>query len=1093
MGEVSLAAVKVEELLKEVRIDYTKTKTVEGAVASVRDILLALDTVEVSSSVAARFVKDLGVPDDKCGFKFQKPDSVKVIGSFVTQTVTKPLQNVDLAVRIPKACFHEKDFLNYRYHAKRLLYLAAIERELSKRGSYEKIEWTSLNEDATKPILIVYPAVDDSRVATNFLLRLIPTISTEHFDGTKFGVERNNVRDAKSRDGLALPTPHYSSSIVEDMLIQEHSVWLQSHLSKSPTLRDAISLAKVWLRQRSVDGYRDGLNGFLMSALIVHLSTPAGKLRISEHMSALQMFRVTLDAIGTMDILGRGLVMQRSEGNSVSTDLKQMKSSFEVVMVDPSGRLNLTHRLTKSALAELKDDALRTLEAMKGVKDGGFDAVFMTRVGFAAKFDYHIRFEVPSGTSKPPLCLDMECWRVFERKVEAILRKALSERALLVRVLQRTLPSGWNPSVGLGCVEKVPLLAGILLSNHDVALRMADVGPGADDKDEAKKFRSFWGERSELRRFKDGKICETAVWECEPTERHLIIERIVHHVCGRHLALSPSDVKVVAGQLDFAVTVRGKDQSAVMPKILEVLETLSKRLRSMENLPLHVVSVQPLSAEFRHSAVYYPQPHPLASEVVVSNLLPKVLGCCLDPLEIVIQLEGSGRWPDDPVAIQKTKLAFCLNIADSMQLKWGVYCVASEDAVDILMDGFAFRLSILYEKDRTLINKERLASSLATGSGLPVKIGSAVLNSQPISLKGDRLLRSMHASILLGLHGLYPAFSPTVRLAKRWLASHLFSGVLADEAVELLVAHLFVNPSPYVPPSSRVTGLLRFLRLLESHDWLLAPLIVDVNASITPNDENIIMSQFDKLNRHSSSVCEGPAMYIATAYDLSSETWTRDSPNVKGLKRLVAYAKSSSALLSSMIMCHESSAKWQTLFRTPLDCYDAIAFLHERSLPHPSRLLFPAHVDMPYVVSKKVPDDILALIPPPVMKAGPIAARNHLLIGFDPVEEFVKELKGRLGDSCSIYYDHLASDVVGLSWTAGSNAKRKREQKVENAVDVDDIVRHINEAGDGLVKSIHLSDRVRKVGLPDVSKQVEKMKGVEKFSTKRKKGSKKGR
>lgn len=38
------------------------------------------------------------------------------------------------------------------------------------------------------------------------------------------------------------------------------------------------------------------------------------------------------------------------------------------------------------------------------------------------------------------------------------------------------------------------------------------------------------------------------------------------------------------------------DQSAVIPKILEVFENLSKRLRSLENLPLHIVSVQPLSA-----------------------------------------------------------------------------------------------------------------------------------------------------------------------------------------------------------------------------------------------------------------------------------------------------------------------------------------------------------------------------------------------------------------------------------------------------------------------------------------------------------------
>lgn len=55
MGEVSLAAVKVEELLKEVRIDYTKTKTVEGAVASVRDILQTLGTVEVCLPITFKY------------------------------------------------------------------------------------------------------------------------------------------------------------------------------------------------------------------------------------------------------------------------------------------------------------------------------------------------------------------------------------------------------------------------------------------------------------------------------------------------------------------------------------------------------------------------------------------------------------------------------------------------------------------------------------------------------------------------------------------------------------------------------------------------------------------------------------------------------------------------------------------------------------------------------------------------------------------------------------------------------------------------------------------------------------------------------
>jgi hypothetical protein len=47
------------------------------------------------------------------------------------------------------------------------------------------------------------------------------------------------------------------------------------------------------------------------------------------------------------------------------------------------------------------------------------------------------------------------------------------------------------------------------------------------------------------------------------------------------------------------------------------------------------------------------------------------------------------------------------------------------------------------------------------------------------------------------------------RLAKRWAASHLFSACLVEEAIELLVAYLFLNPLPFDAPCSRITGFLR--------------------------------------------------------------------------------------------------------------------------------------------------------------------------------------------------------------------------------------------------------------------------------------------
>ena len=43
------------------------------------------------------------------------------------------------------------------------------------------------------------------------------------------------------------------------------------------------------------------------------------------------------------------------------------------------------------------------------------------------------------------------------------------------------------------------------------------------------------GQRSELRRFQDGKISEAVVWDCAPAERHLIPDRLVSWALTAHL------------------------------------------------------------------------------------------------------------------------------------------------------------------------------------------------------------------------------------------------------------------------------------------------------------------------------------------------------------------------------------------------------------------------------------------------------------------------------------------------------------------------------------------------------------------------------
>lgn len=55
-------------------------------------------------------------------------------------------------------------------------------------------------------------------------------------------------------------------------------------------------------------------------------------------------------------------------------------------------------------------------------------------------------------------------------------------------------------------------------------------------------------------------------------------------------------------------------------------------------------------------------------------------------------------------------------------------------------------------------------------------------------------------STLRGLEMQHPSFSLTARLAKRWISSQLLAQDISDECVELLVAYLYLSPSPYQAP-----------------------------------------------------------------------------------------------------------------------------------------------------------------------------------------------------------------------------------------------------------------------------------------------------
>ncbi|XP_028062667.1 nucleolar protein 6-like [Camellia sinensis] len=110
-------------------------------------------------------------------------------------------------------------------------------------------------------------------------------------------MERNNVR-ALNQGGVLQATPKYNSSILEDLFLEDNAEFVRRTFLGWKELGEALILLKVWAQQRSSRYAHDCLSGFLISVIMVYLTTKSGGKCINNSMNTMQIFRVTMDFIG---------------------------------------------------------------------------------------------------------------------------------------------------------------------------------------------------------------------------------------------------------------------------------------------------------------------------------------------------------------------------------------------------------------------------------------------------------------------------------------------------------------------------------------------------------------------------------------------------------------------------------------------------------------------------------------------------------------------------------------------------------------------------------------------------------------------------
>ncbi|TMW64746.1 hypothetical protein Poli38472_011626 [Pythium oligandrum] len=964
---------------------------------------------------------------------FQKPSRLDIVGSFILKNMAFARKSqhseygvftVDLAVEIPADCFLPKDLANYRYFDKRNLYLGVLVAELQSHSKlFNKVTVAGFNGDYDRPIGMLY--VNPSHLQehqiklSKMCIRVIPVITNDIFKLSKLAPSKNNIRhdpNMSEEDMKGCSTPLYNNTILEDMMVRQHTRELHAALSESTSFVEACVLTKVWIRQRGFHKALDSVNGFLGSMLLLYLYA---KKRISAQTPSDQMFKVLLQFLSSHDIQKEPLQFPpNGDGVSLTTEgLQVFKSTFDVVFLDSSGRLNLFGRLTRDAWTEIQNAAQDSLKMAQHGSLDDFSALFIKKNDFWSRYDQYFWFpaavdvdEADEDTytvEEKRQINDLGLERFWMRKLTSVLSRALTDRVTVVRAYTRDSDQWKMTQSGLPSRRKVAV--GLRIDPEN-AWRIVDKGPTADDKEASAEFRRFWKEKSELRRFKDGAIVEAVVWdEIPPDNKHIILESIVRYIVPAHCPqVSANDhIRTSNASLYSALDVEEHVSTASTKKIAGtsyestmnsvsklwvIFNNFAKTLRDLDSLPLKLSDVMPVHPAFRYTGLFPVQPHPLAfskGEKMGSTPMSQV-STVLEPLVLQLKFERSSAWPNEKEALRHAKTGFYVQLAHELETHHNLRCEVAIDCVDVFSHGYVFRLVINSEKELNVV----------TGAAGLKKVG--VVNSvEYITTKQQTEYLARHANTVHALHSKNTSFGPTVRLAQRWLADKFMSNAIRVEAIELIVAHAFLNAPPTSTPHSILSGFLRFLKLLSGYDWSESPLIVDLNATLDDDKSREIIRRFEA---SSSSPSTHPGMFIAADYEdmdcLSS--WTRFTPDKVVVQRLVALAKVSYDALQHWLSSGASSSGWKVAFSASTNEFDAVIQLNSDKLPTKKMKIEQTKGKKhPYTAHVYKNMDLTSI---PVM------------VEFDPVQQLLQDLQLKFGHLALFFFNRIESKEILLTW-----------------------------------------------------------------------------
>ncbi|KAM3720026.1 Nucleolar protein [Dirofilaria immitis] len=926
---------KLETLAESVKSAIYAAK--EAEVAYQMDDLQELNLGKIRFPFSLPFGLELNNVKSSCGCRWIHPDKIDALGNWRIGHRTKIDPILDLIIIIPQNYFGSRDYLNFAYFVKRAHYICQVARILVDTGFSVKFGLDYF--DTLKPLLFVS---NKNESESDGFLRIHFAPPRDFTKISRFRPENNNLRPSFCSAhfgslGIDTPTPVYNSKILIDMLREELEAKHEAFFHEKPAFLKAFIMIRLWMLQRGFIQRIDGFSDLLLASWLMYIN----------------MQEILFAQASVFDII-MGFF-----SSLISTNWKESRVAIS---------------LSVTAIEEIRAAATDAITKMNTFSE--FDHLFVKNHPFTSAFDQYIRIRLSQSYLEnifQKMC-SAECIStcndllfIFKRRLIPLLKEALLDRIVNFDFFtpdqQVTL---WNvcEEREKSTTNEVALLIGFRLSTkwNNLLTR----GPPAKSSD-AVHFRQFWGDICELRRFPDNAICEAVVWDSSN-----VTVLICQHILQRHLKLEASNVEERTLKME-EILPNALDRYST---IARAYDKLSQILHMVQDLPLLITNIHPVSAYLRRTAPFPPlstnaiiEGHSAFIKDSVAFPLSHISPPYLPTVEVQITMEQSGKWGEELNAIARLKTAFYVELSKILKEKHSLQAIPFDDYLIVHFNTVVFRLIIANPKEVHIMRKLNGGKT-----GIPKDSPTSKLKELEVILK-PQLTALLHSASQR-----FEAFADTCRLAIYWLSSHALSDYLNEMILETIVAYIFLKPFSVQPPRTPFIGFFHFLTLLSTHNWLMKPLFVDFDNEWTETDIDEIEKEFIKMRPVL------PVMVICTPVDRSGYRWTREEPQPLILKRLIALSKASAALIEQHIN-NLAVLNLKGLFTTDISSFSNVII----------------HIRGRHKVRRKVVRGKLINGPLPV-------------IDYDPIRVYVKRLRQSFSSVALFFYNKYKGNMIGVAW-----------------------------------------------------------------------------